>query len=121
MSTLIKHAYKSHNTWIYRRAYPQHLKGALGASLKQSLKTPDAKLARQRVAELNVTFTNIIREAETRAIPTQLTAQEQSARTYSCQDAACLRLPQDSLQLGRSKGAAPKDEGADIEAQQRPA
>jgi integrase len=80
MSTIIKHAYKSHNTWIYRRAYPQHLKGALGASLKQSLKTPDAKLARQRVAELNVTFTNIIREAQAHATPTQPTAQEQSSR-----------------------------------------
>jgi hypothetical protein len=38
MSTQIKYAYKRHNTWVYRRTYPQHLQHLLGSSLKQSLK-----------------------------------------------------------------------------------
>jgi integrase len=64
MSTQIKYAYKRHNTWVYRRTYPQHLQPLLGSSLKQSLKTADATSAKARVAELNQTFTNIIKEAE---------------------------------------------------------
>ena len=64
MSTQIKYAYKRHNTWVYRRTYPQHLQPVLGSSLKQSLKTADAKTAKARVAELNQTFTYIIKEAE---------------------------------------------------------
>ena len=64
MSTQIKYAYKRHNTWVYRRTYPQHLQHILGSSLKQSLKTADAKTAKARVAELNQTFTNIVKEAE---------------------------------------------------------
>ena len=64
MSTHIKYAYKWHNTWVYRRTYPQHLQPLLGSSLKQSLKTADAKTAKARVAELNQTFTNIVKEAD---------------------------------------------------------
>ena len=64
MSTQIKYAYKRQNTWVYRRTYPIHLQHLLGSSLKQSLKTADAKTAKARVAELNQTFTNIIKEAE---------------------------------------------------------
>jgi hypothetical protein len=64
MSKQIKYAYKRHNTWVYRRTYPQHLQEHLGSSLKQSLKTADAKTAKARMAELNETFTNIIKEAE---------------------------------------------------------
>ena len=64
MSTQIKYAYKRHNTWVYRRTYPQHLQPLIGSSLKQSLKTADAKTAKARVAELNQTFTNIVKEAD---------------------------------------------------------
>ena len=64
MSTQIKYAYKRHNTWVYRRTYPQHLQPLLGSSLKQSLKTADAQTAKARVAELNQTFINIVKEAE---------------------------------------------------------
>jgi integrase len=64
MSTQIKYAYKRHNTWVYRRTYPKHLQEFLGSSLKQSLKTADATTAKARVAELNQTFTNIVKEAE---------------------------------------------------------
>ena len=64
MSIKIKYATKRHNTWVYRRTYPKHLQHLLGSSLKQSLKTADAKQAKARVAELNQTFTNIIKEAE---------------------------------------------------------
>ena len=64
MSTQIKYAYKRHNTWVYRRTYPQHLQPLLGSSLKQSLKTADAKTAKARVAELNQTYQSIVKEAE---------------------------------------------------------
>ena len=64
MSTQIKYAYKRHNTWVYRRTYPQHLQHFLGSSLKQSLKTADAKTAKARVAELNQTYQSIVKEAE---------------------------------------------------------
>ena len=64
MSTQIKYAYKRHNTWVYRRTYPQHLQPLLESSLKQSLKTADAKTAKARVAELNQTYQSIIKEAE---------------------------------------------------------
>jgi hypothetical protein len=63
MSPQIKYAYKKHNTWIYRRVYPKPLQPLLGTALKQSLKTGDAREAKLRVAELNQTFTTIIKEA----------------------------------------------------------
>ena len=64
MSIKIKYATKRHNTWVYRRTYPKHLQPLLGSSLKQSLKTADAKTARARVADLNQTYQSIIKEAE---------------------------------------------------------
>jgi len=64
MSPQIKYAYKSHNTWVYRRTYPKHLQELLGSSLKRSLKTVDAKEAKRRSIELNQTFTSIVSEAE---------------------------------------------------------
>ena len=64
MSTQIKYATKRHNTWVYRRTYPKHLQHLLGSSLKQSLKTADAKTAKVRVAELNQTYQSIIKEAD---------------------------------------------------------
>ena len=74
MSTSIKYAYKKHNTWVYRRTYPQHLQVILGSALKQSLKTADASQAKARVAELNQTFTTIIKEAQAHALATPHTA-----------------------------------------------
>ncbi len=67
MSTDIKYAYKRHNTWVYRRTYPKALQPILGSSLKQSLRTADAKQAKARVAELNQTFTNLVKEAQAHA------------------------------------------------------
>jgi len=67
MSIQIKYAYRRHNTWTYRRTYPQRLRDILGSSLKQSLKTSDAKIARKRVEELNTKFTDIVQEAESHA------------------------------------------------------
>ena len=64
MSTHIKYATKRHNTWVYRRTYPKHLQHLLGSSLKQSLKTADAKTAKARVAELNQTYQSIVKEAD---------------------------------------------------------
>ena len=70
MSPQIKHAYKTHNTWVYRRTYPKALQPLLGSALKQSLKTGDAREAKLRVAELNTTFTTIIKEAQAHALST---------------------------------------------------
>ena len=67
MSADIKYAYKRHNTWVYRRTYPKALQPILGSSLKQSLRTADAKQAKARVAELNQTFTSIVKEAKVHA------------------------------------------------------
>ena len=73
MSPQIKYAYKRHNTWIYRRTYPKALQPILGSALKQSLKTGDATQAKLRVAELNQTFTTLIKEAQAHAAATSLT------------------------------------------------
>jgi integrase len=70
MSPQIKYAYKTHNTWVYRRTYPKALQPILGFALKQSLKTGDATQAKTRVAELNQTFTSIIKEAQAHALST---------------------------------------------------
>ena len=70
MSPQIKYAYKTHNTWVYRRTYPKALQPLLGSALKQSLKTGDATQAKLRVAELNQTFTTIIKEAQAHALAT---------------------------------------------------
>jgi len=70
MSIRIKYAYKKHNTWVYRRTYPKPLQPILGSALKQSLKTGDATQAKTRVAELNQTFTTIIKEAQAHALAT---------------------------------------------------
>ena len=74
MSPQIKYAYKTHNTWVYRRTYPKALQEILGTALKQSLKTSDAREAKLRVAELNQTFTTIIKEAQAHALATPHTA-----------------------------------------------
>ena len=74
MSPQIKYAYKTHNTWVYRRTYPKALQETLGTALKQSLKTSDATQAKARVAELNQTFTTIIKEAQAHALATPHTA-----------------------------------------------
>jgi hypothetical protein len=68
MSPQIKYAYKTHNTWVYRRTYPKTLQPLLDSALKQSLKTGDATQAKTRVAELNQTFTTIIKEAQAHAL-----------------------------------------------------
>jgi integrase len=80
MSIRIKYAYKKHNTWIYRRVYPKPLQPLLGSALKQSLKTGDATQAKTRVAELNQTFTTIIKEAQAHALATSNTAPATAAQ-----------------------------------------
>ena len=66
MSPQIKYAYKTHNTWVYRRTYPKALQPLLGTALQ----TGDAREAKLRVAELNQTFTTIIKEAQAHALAT---------------------------------------------------
>jgi len=80
MSIRIKYAYKKHNTWVYRRVYPKPLQPILGSALKQSLKTGDATQAKTRVAELNQTFTTIIKEAHANALATPHTAPATAAQ-----------------------------------------
>jgi len=80
MSPQIKYAYKTHNTWVYRRTYPKALQPLLGSALKQSLKTGDATQAKTRVAELNTTFTTIIKEAQAHALATPHTAPATAAQ-----------------------------------------
>ena len=80
MSPQIKYAYKTHNTWVYRRTYPKPLQPLLGSALKQSLKTGDAREAKLRVAELNQTFTTIIKEAQAHALATSNTTPATAAQ-----------------------------------------
>ena len=80
MSPQIKYAYKTHNTWVYRRTYPKALQPLLGTALKQSLKTGDATQAKARVAELNQTFTTIIKEAQPHALATPHTTPATAAQ-----------------------------------------
>jgi integrase len=80
MSIRIKYAYKKHNTWIYRRVYPKPLQPLLGSALKQSLKTGDATQAKARVAELNQTFSTIIKEAQAHALATPHTTSPTAAQ-----------------------------------------
>jgi integrase len=80
MSPQIKYAYKTHNTWVYRRTYPKALQPLLGTALKQSLKTGDAREAKLRVAELNQTFTTIIKEAQAHALTNSNTAPATAAQ-----------------------------------------
>ncbi|MCX7300157.1 MAG: tyrosine-type recombinase/integrase [Rhodobacterales bacterium] len=66
MSIRIKYAYLSGQVWLYRRNYPEDVQLALGSqALKQSLKTGDAKLARQRSLEVNARYEDLV--AKTRA------------------------------------------------------
>jgi integrase len=56
-SARIRYAYLKGQTWLYRRNYPKEVATLLGRkALKQSLKTSDAKVARQRAAEVNVCY-----------------------------------------------------------------
>ena len=83
MSPQIKYAHKTHNTWVYRRTYPKApkaLQDLLGSALKQSLKTGDAREAKLHVAELNQTFTTIIKEAQAHALATPNTVPPSAAQ-----------------------------------------
>ena len=64
MSVRIQYAYLKQQTWLYRRNYPKELQGVLGAALKQSLKTGDARVAKSRAAEVNAKYEEIIAKAK---------------------------------------------------------
>jgi integrase len=59
----IAYAYLKQQTWLYRRNYPRDLQPMLGQALKQSLKTGDAKTAKQRAAEVNSKYEEIVAKA----------------------------------------------------------
>ncbi|MCF6433776.1 DUF6538 domain-containing protein [Leisingera sp. MMG026] len=64
MSARIRYAYLKGHTWLYRRNYPKEVASLLGQqALKQSLKTSDAKVARQRAAEVNARYEETVRQA----------------------------------------------------------
>ena len=60
MSVRIQYAYLKQQTWLYRRNYPVEMQAVLGAALKQSLKTGDAKV---RAAEVNAKYEEIVAKA----------------------------------------------------------
>lgn len=63
-SARIRYAYLKGQTWLYRRNYPKDVAALLGhQALKQSLKTSDAKVARQRAAEVNVHYEETVQQA----------------------------------------------------------
>lgn len=63
-SARIRYAYLKGQTWLYRRNYPKEVAALLGQqALKQSLKTSDAKVARQRAAEVNVRYEETVDQA----------------------------------------------------------
>ncbi|MBQ4809684.1 tyrosine-type recombinase/integrase [Phaeobacter sp. HS012] len=60
-SARIRYAYLKGQTWLYRRNYPKEVAAFLGQqALKQSLKTSDAKVARQRAAEVNTRYEDTV-------------------------------------------------------------
>lgn len=60
MSIRIRYAYMKDQTWMYRRNYPADVRLIVGScALKQSLRTSDPKVARQRVAELNTRYEEV--------------------------------------------------------------
>ena len=63
-SATIRYAYLKGQTWLYRRNYPKEVAALLGQqALKQSLKTSDAKVARQRAAEVNTRYESTVEQA----------------------------------------------------------
>lgn len=63
-SARIRYAYLKGQTWLYRRNYPKEVAALLGQqALKQSLKTSDAKVARQRAAEVNMRYKETVDQA----------------------------------------------------------
>jgi integrase len=63
MSVRIQYAYLKQQTWLFRRNYPVEMQAVLGAALKQSLKTGDAKVAKVRAAEVNAKYEEIVAKA----------------------------------------------------------
>ncbi len=68
-SARIRYAYLKGQTWLYRRNYPKEVAALLGQqALKQSLKTSDAKVARQRAAEVNTRYEETVDQVLSRAL-----------------------------------------------------
>ena len=62
-SAPIRYAYLKGQTWLYRRNYPKEVAAIVGQqALKQSLKTSDAKVARQRAAEVNTRYEDTVEQ-----------------------------------------------------------
>ncbi|WP_299794541.1 DUF6538 domain-containing protein [uncultured Marivita sp.] len=62
-SATIRYAYLKGQTWLYRRNYPKEVAAIVGQqALKQSLKTSDAKVARQRAAEVNARYEDTVQQ-----------------------------------------------------------
>ena len=62
-SAHIRYAYLKGQTWLYRRNYPKEVAATLGRNaFKQSLKTSDAKVARQRATEVNTRYEETVEQ-----------------------------------------------------------
>lgn len=71
-SARIRYAYLKGQTWLYRRNYPKEVAALLGQqALKQSLKTSDAKVARQRAAEVNTRYEETVDQVLSGALSLQ--------------------------------------------------
>lgn len=69
MTQQIRYAYLKGQTWLYRRNYPKDVAAVLDqAALKQSLKTGDIKLARQRASEVNSRYEATVEQVLSGAI-----------------------------------------------------
>jgi len=78
-SARIRYAYLKGQTWLYRRNYPKDAVALIGQkALKQSLKTSDVKIARQRAAEVNLRYDETVRKALSGAV-SLLQSTEQTA------------------------------------------
>lgn len=96
MLNKIKYAYMKDQTWMYRRNYPRDVSLLLGArALKQSLRTGDPKVARARVAEVNVGFEATVSNVRQGILEAPRVAQSETEVTGS--DRHCIGSTQDAL------------------------
>jgi len=85
-SARIRYAYLKGQTWLYRRNYPKEVASLLGhQALKQSLKTSDAKVARQRAAEVNARYEETVDQVLSGALslPQRDTASDASSSEWA--------------------------------------
>lgn len=92
-SATIRYAYLKGQTWLYRRNYPKEVAALLGQqALKQSLKTSDAKVARQRAVEVNTRYEDTVEHILTGSATLPQTASSGAAEWATQSEVALARL-----------------------------